>query len=73
MALFTPIRLSREAKTVPYIGKTNPKDAKEKAKKLADLEATKEAKEVKIKEEKALKELKNKEEKSLNEVEKEEY
>ena len=73
MTLFTPKRLTREAKAVPYKGKTNPKEAKEKAEKEADLKATKEAKEVKIKEEKTLKELKNKEEKSLNEVEKEEY
>ena len=73
MALFTPKRLPREVQAVPYKGKTNPKEAREKAQKEAVLKAEKEAKEVKIKEEKTLKELKNKEEKTLKEVEKEEY
>ena len=47
MALFTPKRLSKEVQVVPYKGKTNPKEAKEKAKKEADLKAEKEAKEAK--------------------------
>ena len=47
MALFTPKRLPREVQAIPYKGKPNPKEAKEKAKQEADLKAEKEAKEAK--------------------------
>lgn len=47
MALFTPKRLTRKAKAVPYKGKPNPKEAKEIALKEAAAEKEKSLKEAK--------------------------